>query len=124
MGSACNSCSARFSYLRSKNVKVQILSIPRPRTLVTVIWLVIRYKGEISLHFDLRSPYSCRTQSPLLRALIRIPVRLHTARFFELLYIHSPFKLLRHQRSGSHQQPSLNLTRSSRSFGTALPMAI
>ena len=35
----------------------------------------IWYQGEISLHFDLPSLYSCRTRSPLLRELIRIPVR-------------------------------------------------
>ena len=28
------------------------------------------YKGEISHHFDLPSLYSCRVQSPLLRAVI------------------------------------------------------
>ena len=35
--------------------------------------LTISYKGEISFHFDLHSLYSCRTRSPLLWALIRIP---------------------------------------------------
>ena len=37
--------------------------------------LAVSYKGKISLHFDLPSLYSCRTQSPLLRAIIRIPAR-------------------------------------------------
>ena len=38
------------------------------------LWrLTVSYKGEISLHFDLPSLYSCRTRSPLLWALIRIP---------------------------------------------------
>ena len=38
------------------------------------LWrLAVSYKGEISLHFDLPSLYSCRTRSPLLRAIIRIP---------------------------------------------------
>ena len=40
------------------------------------LWRVnVSYQGEISLHFDLPSLYSCRTRSPLLRALIRIPAR-------------------------------------------------
>ena len=34
--------------------------------------LVVSYKGEISLHFDLPSLYSCCVQSPLLRMLIGI----------------------------------------------------
>ena len=33
----------------------------------------VSYQGKTSLHFDLPSLYSCRTRSPLLRALIRIP---------------------------------------------------
>ena len=37
--------------------------------------LVVSYKSEISLYFDLPSLYSCRTRSPLLRTLIRIPAR-------------------------------------------------
>ena len=44
--------------------------------------LPVNYKGEISLHFDLPSLYSCRTWSPLLWALIRI-FYLDTARFIE-----------------------------------------
>ena len=40
------------------------------------LWRVnVSYQGEISLHFDLPSLYSCRTWNPLLRALIRIPAR-------------------------------------------------
>ena len=35
--------------------------------------LVVLYNGEISLHFDPTSRQSCRTRSPLLWALIRIP---------------------------------------------------
>ena len=59
----------------------------------------MNYKGKTSLHFDLPSPspspslYSCRTWSPLLRALQAI---LGTARFVELLNVDSPFQLLRH----------------------------
>ena len=37
----------------------------------------ITYQGEISLHFNLPSLYSCRTWSPLLRVLIRIPAHGH-----------------------------------------------
>ena len=37
--------------------------------------IAVSYKGEISLHFDLPSLYSCRTQSPLLRVIIRIRTR-------------------------------------------------
>ena len=55
--------------------------------------LTVSYKGEISLHFDVPSLYSCRTQSPLLRVLIRI-LYLGIARFIELLYIHLPFSFL------------------------------
>ena len=35
--------------------------------------LTVSYKGEISLHFDLPSLYSCCTRSPLLWVLITIP---------------------------------------------------
>ena len=35
----------------------------------------VSYQGKISLHFELPCLYSCRTRSPLFRALIRIPVR-------------------------------------------------
>ena len=52
--------------------------------------LTVSYKGEIRLHFDPHSLYSCRTRSPLLWALIRI-LYLDTARFIELLYVRSPF---------------------------------
>ena len=48
------------------------------------------YQGQISLHFDLFSLYSCRTWSLMLWALTRIPY-LDTARFIELLYVRSPF---------------------------------
>ena len=49
------------------------------------LWRVnVSYQDEIS-HFDLPSQYSCRTRSPLLWALIRIPY-LDTARFIEVLY--------------------------------------
>ena len=37
--------------------------------------LVVSYKGEISLHFDPPSLYSCRVRSPLLREIIRIRAR-------------------------------------------------
>ena len=37
--------------------------------------LVVSYKGEISLHFDLPSLYSCCVRSPLLRTLIGIRAR-------------------------------------------------
>ena len=76
------------------------------------LWRVnLSYQGEISLRFDLPSLYSCCTQNPLPRTLIRIPVH-GLSRFVELLYVHSPFKLLRHQRSGScYQQQSLRLAR-------------
>ena len=37
--------------------------------------VTVTYRDEISLHFKLPSLYSCRTQSPLLRALIIIAAR-------------------------------------------------
>ena len=52
--------------------------------------LVVLYEGEISLHFDPPSRHSRRTRSPLLWAVIRI-LYLDTARFIDLLYVHSPF---------------------------------
>ena len=83
MGSARYSCNARFQYLRSKNVKVEFLSLLlfMSKNLSTNIChrlqrLIVSYKGEISLHFDLPSLYSCRAQSPLLWALIRIPIQI------------------------------------------------
>ena len=87
----------------------------------------LNYQGEISLHFDLPSLYSCRTQTPLLRALIWLPAhRLSTARFIELLSVHSPFKLLRHwRRSGSrYQRRSSRLARPLHSFQAAQPKSI
>ena len=33
-----------------------------------------KLQGEVCLHFDLPSLYSCRTRNPLLRALFGIPV--------------------------------------------------
>ena len=52
--------------------------------------LVVLYEGEISLHFDPPSRHSHRTRSSLLWVVIRI-FYLDTARFIELLYVHSPF---------------------------------
>ena len=64
----------------------------------------VSYQSELSLHFDLPSLFSCRTQSPLLRASIRIPAcGLSRHSQVDRPTVHSPFKLLRHQsRSGSH----------------------
>ena len=77
MGSTCNLCNACFWYLGSKTIKVQILSYPCQRTLLTV---AVVYTEPIAKGVNRNS----RT-----RAII------DTARFIELLNIDSPFLLLR-----------------------------
>ena len=71
IGSVRNLWNVRFYQLRSKFVKVQILSYISPTTLLLacrLLWrLVNLYKGKIILHFDLISQPSCRTRSLLLR---------------------------------------------------------
>ena len=50
--------------------------------------LIVSYKSEISLHFDLLSLYGCRTLSLLLWALTRV-LYLDTARFNDLPTVRS-----------------------------------
>ena len=77
MGSTCNLRNARFWYLGSKTIKVQILSYPCQRTLLTV---AVVYTEPVPRGVN----WNSRTQAII-----------DTARFVELLNIDSPFLLLR-----------------------------
>ena len=65
--------NARFlvPQIKKINVKVQFLSYSCQRTFLLTFTITYEgnYRGEISLHFNLPSLYSCRTQSLLLCSL-------------------------------------------------------
>ena len=82
--------------------------------------VVVSYNGEVSLHFEPPTLYSCRERSPLLRALIRIRapglsryswIRRTTERWLTFL-------------ASKKNRLSSSLAWSFRSFRTALPRLI
>ena len=111
-----------FQYLRSKNVSLVFVVFVSKNLSANLRCrlrrLIVSSKGEISLQFDLPSLYSYHT-------LIRIPAP-GLSRFIQLLYVPSPFKLLRYRRTISrcYQWWNSTLARSLRSFRTAPPRSI
>ena len=85
-GSVCDSCNARFQVEihQSPDSVIYMSNNPSSNCCCHLRRLVVLYKGEISLHFDLPSQHSCCTQSPLLWGLIIIP----TSRLSRYSYIH------------------------------------
>ena len=68
-------CAFLVPQVESCQSPVLSYSCQRTFLLTFAVRVNVTYQGEISLHFDLPSLYSCHTQCPLLRVLIRIPVR-------------------------------------------------
>ena len=86
----CAFLVARVEICQSPDFVIYMSNNPSSNCCRLLRRLVVLYKGEISLHFDLPSRHSHRTRSPLLWAVIRI-LYLGTARFIDLLYVRSPF---------------------------------
>ena len=69
----CAFLVARVEICQSPDFVIHMSNNPSSNCCRRLWRLVVLYKGEISLHFDPPSWHSCRTRSPLLWVLIRIP---------------------------------------------------
>ena len=114
MGQTCNLRNARFQYLGSKTVKVQILSHPCQRTLLLTYRCLRRpFVRRNKPSFRLTQSVQLPCTEPVAMGVnwnSRTRAILDTARFIELLNTDSPFQLLRHRRSCSPTKLEPSLT--------------